>query len=111
MDCGIFLEKNSLSHSMSFTSNAMGGFYLHGHKYGIRYGEYYGSINIESLFNQLATGDGWNKAINIGSVNLTHTSTSSSGTSSIARYETVALTKFEPTMQPYIAIYFWKRTA
>lgn len=96
---------------MSFTSNAMGGFYLHGHKYGIRYGEYYGSINIESLFNQLATGDGWNKPTNIGSVNLTHTSTSSSGTSSIARYETVALTKFESTMQPYIAIYFWKRTA
>lgn len=96
---------------MSFTSNAMGGFYLHGHKYGIRYGEYYGSINIESLFNQLATGDGWNKPKNIGSVNLTHTSTSSSGTSSVARYEVVSLTKFEPTIQPYIAVYFWKRTA
>ena len=102
---------NDGSNSMSFTSNAMGGIYLHGHKYGIRYGEYYGSINIESLFNQLATGDGWNKPENIGSVNLTHTSTASSGTSSVSRYEVVSLTKFEPTIQPYIAVYFWKRTA
>lgn len=96
---------------MSFTSNATGGTYQHGHKYGIRYGEYYGSINIESLFNQTGSGDGWNKPSNIGSVNLAHTSTASSGTSSVARYEAVSLTKFEPTIQPYIAVYFWKRTA
>lgn len=109
---------NDGSNSMSFTALGTGGYYYHAHTYGIRFGEYFGSMNCPQLENTTTlTNDnqqGWNSpAVEAANRSMTHLGNSGYHTSSIASQQIVANTRRNggsPTF-PYIGVYFWRRTA
>lgn len=115
---GVFLAKNSLIKGMSFTALGTGGHYYHSHIYGIRFGEYFGSVNGPQLENTTALTNnnqqGWNSPVNESATrSMPHLGNSGYHTSSIASQQIVANTRRNgdsPTF-PYISVYFWRRTA
>ena len=104
--------------SMSFTALGTGGHYYHSHIYGIRFGEYFGSVNGPQLENTTALTNnnqqGWNSPVNESATrSMPHLGNSGYHTSSIASQQIVANTRRNgdsPTF-PYISVYFWRRTA
>ena len=109
---------NDGSNSMSFTALGTGGYYYHAHTYGIRFGEYFGSVNCPQLENTTVLTNnnqqGWNSPVNESAYrSMTHLGNSGYHTSSIASQQIVANTRRNggsPTF-PYISVYFWRRTA
>lgn len=109
---------NDGSNSMSFTALGTGGHYYHSHTYGIRFGEYFGSVNGPQLENTTVLTNnnhqGWNSPVNESATrSMTHLGNSGYHTSSIVSQQIVANTRRNgdsPTF-PYISVYFWRRTA
>ncbi len=109
---------NDGSNSMSFTALGTGGHYYHAHTYGIRFGEYFGSVNGPQLENTTVLTNnnhqGWNSPVNESATrSMTHLGNSGYHTSNIASQQIVANTRRNgdsPTF-PYISVYFWRRTA
>lgn len=100
--------------SMSFTSLQTGGLYKHNHGYAIRYGEYYGTSNHISLEDTTAIGtSSWKVPERNGSININHSANQSSSSGSVVCYTAYAATRLnsDNLNVPFIAVYFWRRTA
>ncbi len=105
---------NDGSTSMSFTSLQTGGLYKHNHGYAIRYGEYYGTSNHISLEDTTAIGtSSWKVPERNGSININHSANQSSSSGSVQCYTAYAATRLnsDNLNVPFIAVYFWRRTA
>lgn len=99
---------------MSFTSLQTGGLYKHNHGYAIRYGEYYGTSNHISLEDTTAIGtSSWKVPERSGSININHSANQSSSSGSVVCYTAYAATRLnsDNLNVPFIAVYFWRRTA
>lgn len=104
---------NDGSNSMSFTSLGAGGIYKHQHSYGFLYYEYFGTLAKAFLGNWDSKGNVTWKAPEISGQGLPiqHTTTASSSGSATDQYRIDADTTYKEMMPPYIAVYFWHRTA
>lgn len=98
---------------MSFTSLGAGGIYKHQHSYGLLYYEYFGTLAKAFLGNWDSKGNVTWKAPEISGQGLPvqHTTTASSSGSATDQYRIGADTTYKEMMPPYIAVYFWHRTA
>lgn len=101
---------NDGSTSMSFTAGSTGGEYKHDHVYGVKVNEYYGTI--ANLRVRKPDGS-WQDGVKDGAENATFNSSCQGGKRSIntAMYKNESNTSSSSSMQPYITVYFWKRTA
>lgn len=101
---------NDGSTSMSFTANASGGSYSHSHIYGIKVNEYYGSTaNI-----RVRKPDGsWQDGQKDGAENAYFNNSNQAGHKNLntMTYKIESNTSNSSTIQPYITVHFWKRTA
>lgn len=101
---------NDGSTSMSFTANASGGSYSHSHIYGIKVNEYYGSnANI-----RVRKSDGsWQDGAKDGAEYAIFNNSNQAGNKKIntMTYKIESNTSNSRTIQPYIVVYFWRRTA
>lgn len=104
---------NDGSNSMSFTSLSTGGLYNHNHGYAVYYGEYFGSINDVRLQNTTLKGEtSWISPIRSAPIWMKHPNVNSSSESSVDSYVTNSLTGINTQLNvPFIAVYFWRRTA
>lgn len=95
---------------MSFTANASDGSYSHSHIYGIKVNEYYGSnANI-----RVRKSDGsWQDGAKDGAEYAIFNNGNQAGNKKLntMTYKIESNTSNSSTMQPYITVYFWKRTA
>ena len=101
---------NDGSTSMSFTANASGGSYSHSHIYGIKVNEYYGSnANI-----RVRKSDGsWQDGAKDGAEYAIFNNSNQAGNKKLntMTYKIESNTSNSSTIQPYIVVYFWRRTA
>lgn len=101
---------NDGSTSMSFTSNNTGGNYNHNHIYGIKVNEYYGSnANI-----RVRKSDGsWQDGAKDGAEYAIFNNSNQAGNKKLntMTYKIESNTSNSSAMQPYIVVYFWRRTA
>ena len=101
---------NDGSTSMTFTANAFGGSYSHSHIYGIKVNEYYGSnANI-----RVRKPDGsWQDGTKDGAESAIFNNSSQAGNKKLntMTYKIESNTSNSNTMQPYITVYMWRRTA
>jgi hypothetical protein len=101
---------NDGSTSMSFTANASGGSYSHSHIYGIKVNEYYGSnANI-----RVRKSDGsWQDGAKDGAEYAFFNNSNQAGNKKLntMTYKIESNTSNSSAMQPYIVVYFWRRTA
>ena len=101
---------NDGSTSMSFTANASGGSYSHSHIYGIKVNEYYGSnANI-----RVRKSDGsWQDGAKDGAEYAIFNNSNQAGNKKLntMTYKIESNTSNSSTMQSYIVVYFWRRTA
>lgn len=101
---------NDGSTSMSFTANASGGSYSHSHIYGIKVNEYYGSnANI-----RVRKSDGsWQDGAKDGAEYAIFNNSNQAGNKKLntMTYKIESNTSNSSAMQPYIVVYFWRRTA
>ena len=101
---------NDGSTSMSFTSNNTGGNYNHNHIYGIKVNEYYGSnANI-----RVRKSDGsWQDGTKDGAEYAIFNNSNQAGDKKLntMTYKIESNTSNSSTIQPYIVVYFWRRTA
>ena len=101
---------NDGSTSMSFTANASGGSYSHSHIYGIKVNEYYSSTaNI-----RVRKPDGsWQDGQKDGVENAYFNNSNQAGNKNLntLTYKIESNTSNSSTIQPYITVHFWKRTA
>lgn len=101
---------NDGSTSMSFTANASGGSYSHSHIYGIKVNEYYGSnANI-----RVRKSDGsWQDGAKDGAEYAIFNNSNQAGNKKLntMTYKIESNTSNSSTIQPYIVVYFWHRTA
>lgn len=101
---------NDGSTSMSFTANASGGSYSHSHIYGIKVNEYYGSnANI-----RVRKSDGsWQDGAKDGEGYAIFNNSNQAGNKKLntITYKIESNTSNSSAMQPYIVVYFWRRTA
>lgn len=101
---------NDGSTSMSFTANASGGSYSHSHIYGIKVNEYYGSnANI-----RVRKSDGsWQAGAKDGAEYAIFNNSNQAGNKKLntMTYKIESNTSNSSAMQPYIVVYFWRRTA
>lgn len=95
---------------MSFTANASGGSYSHSHIYGIKVNEYYGAT--ANLRVRKPDGS-WQDGAKDGTENAYFNNSSQAGNKSLdtITYKIESNTSNSSTMQPYIVVYFWRRTA
>lgn len=99
---------------MSFTSLAVGGLYRHNHYYAINYGEFYGTANFLNLENSTLDGKlSWSAPKKTStSINMNHTAYTSAAGGTVDGYAAYAQTRTNSDSAfPYIAVYFWRRTA
>lgn len=101
---------NDGSTSMSFTANASGGSYSHSHIYGIKVNEYYGSnANI-----RVRKPDGsWQDGAKDGAEYAIFNNSNQAGNKKLntMTYKIESNTSNSSTIQPYIVVYFWRRSA
>lgn len=85
-----------------------GGSKTHTHTYGIRYGEYYGTVGAPiKLYNN----GSWQNSTTSGNDTYSHTTTTGTASGSIVNYQGTASTTSGSNLQPYITCYMYKRTA
>lgn len=101
---------NDGSTSMSFTANASGGSYSHSHIYGVKVNDYYsGNANI-----RVRKSDGsWQDGVKDGTEYAFFNNSNQAGNKKLntMTYKIESNTSNSSAMQPYIVVYFWRRTA
>ena len=111
------------SQCMSFTSSSTGGEYQHYHAVQVGYTLMYGAVTngIETkaiMVSKLADKSGWSEAVkDIGygrtqkiNAGVEYSFKDISGSYADARSSTGTTSK-SSSIQPYITVYFWRRTA
>lgn len=95
---------------MSFTSNNTGGSYNHNHIYGIKVNEYYSDV---SNFRVRKSDGSWQDGTKDGTGNAYFNKSCQSANKELNTntYKIVSNTSNSSTMQPYITVYMWRRTA
>lgn len=95
---------------MSFTANNTGGEYNHNHIYGVKINEYYGAT--ANLRVRKPNGS-WQDGAKDGAENASFNSCYQKSYSNLntMTYKVESNTSNSSTIQPYIVVYFWRRTA
>lgn len=95
---------------MSFTANASGGSYSHSHIYGIKVNEYYGAT--ANLRVRKPDGS-WQDGAKDGAEYAIFNNSNQAGNKKLntMTYKIESNTSNSSAMQPYIVVYFWRRTA
>lgn len=95
---------------MSFTSNNTGGSYNHDHIYGIKVNEYYSAT---ANFRVRKSDGSWQDGINDGTGNayFNNSCQASNKKLNTNTYKIESNTSNSSTIQPYITVYMWRRTA
>lgn len=100
---------------MSFTANSEGGKYKHQHRYGLLYGEYFGlrSRELKLLTYDKKGESRWQIASSAGyqAQDTFNNGNPSAAAQSANQYVNYANTELQDNLQPYISVYFWRRTA
>ena len=101
---------NDGSTSMSFTSNNTGGKYNHNHIYGIKLNEYYSATS--NLRVRKPDGS-WQGGIKDGTGHAYFNNCSQAANKELNTdtYKIESNTSNSSTIQPYIVVFFWRRTA
>lgn len=101
---------NDGSTSMSFTANNTGGKYNHNHIYGIKLNEYYSATS--NLRVRKPDGS-WQGGIKDGTGHAYFNNCSQAANKELNTdtYKTESNTSNSSTIQPYIVVFFWRRTA
>lgn len=101
---------NDGSTSMSFTSNNTGGKYNHNHIYGIKLNEYYSATS--NLRVRKPDGS-WQGGIKDGTgyAYFNNCSQAANKELNTNTYKIESNTSNSSTIQPYIVVFFWRRTA
>lgn len=98
------------SKCMSFTANNTGGKYNHNHIYGIKLNEYYSAIS--NLRVRKSDGS-WQDGIKDGTGHAYFNNCSQAANKELNTdtYKIESNTSNSSTIQPYIVVFFWRRTA
>lgn len=98
------------SKCMSFTANITGGSYKHNHIYGIKVNEYYSATS--NLRVRKSDGS-WQDGIKDGKGHAYFNNCSQSANKELNTdtYKIESNTSNSSTIQPYIVVFFWRRTA
>ena len=101
---------NDGSTSMSFTANNTGGNYNHNHIYGIKLNEYYGAT---ANFRVRKPDGSWQDGAKDGAEYAIFNNSNQAGDKKLntMTYKIESNTSNSSAMQPYIVVYFWRRTA
>lgn len=101
---------NDGSTSMSFTTNSTGGSYKHNHIYGIKVNEYY---SVTSNLRVRKSDGSWQGGIRDGTGHAYFNNCSQAGNKELNTdtYKIESNTSNSGTIQPYIVVFFWRRTA
>lgn len=101
---------NDGSTSMSFTANSTGGNYNHNHIYGIKLNEYYGAT---ANFRVRKPDGSWQDGAKDGAEYAIFNNSNQAGDKKLntMTYKIESNTSNSSAMQPYIVVYFWRRTA
>lgn len=101
---------NDGSTSMSFTANSTGGSYKHNHIYGIKVNEYY---SVTSNLRVRKSDGSWQDGIRDGTGHAYFNNCSQAGNKELntVTYKIESNTSNSGTIQPYIVVFFWRRTA
>ena len=101
---------NDGSTSMSFTANSTGGSYKHNHIYGIKVNEYYSATS--NLRVRKPDGS-WQGGIKDGTGHAYFNNCSQAANKELNTdtYKIESNTSNSSTIQPYIVVFFWRRTA
>ena len=101
---------NDGSTSMSFTANSTGGSYKHNHIYGIKVNEYYSATS--NLGVRKPDGS-WQGGIKDGTGHAYFNNCSQAANKELNTdtYKIESNTSNSGTIQPYIVVFFWRRTA
>lgn len=100
---------NDGSTSMSFTANSTGGSYKHNHIYGIKVNEYY---SVTSNLRVRKSDGSWQGGIRDGTGHAYFNNCSQAGNKELNTdtYKIESNTSNSGTIQPYIIVFFWRRT-
>lgn len=100
---------NDGSTSMSFTANNTGGKYNHDHIYGIKLNEYY---SITSNLRVRKSDGSWQDGIKDGTGHAYFNNCSQAANKELNTdtYKIESNTSNSGTIQPYIVVFFWRRT-
>lgn len=98
------------SKCMSFTANNTGGKYNHNHIYGIKLNEYY---SVTSNLRVRKSDGSWQGGIRDGTGHAYFNNCSQAGNKELNTdtYKIESNTSNSGTIQPYIVVFFWRRTA
>lgn len=98
------------SKCMSFTANITGGSYKHNHIYGIKVNEYYSATS--NLRVRKSDGS-WQGGIKDGTGHAYFNNCSQAANKELNTdtYKIESNTSNSGTIQPYIVVFFWRRTA
>lgn len=101
---------NDGSTSMSFTANNTGGKYNHNHIYGIKVNEYY---SVTSNLRVRKSDGSWQGGIRDGTGHAYFNNCSQAGNKELNTdtYKIESNTSNSGAIQPYIVVFFWRRTA
>lgn len=101
---------NDGSTSMSFTANSTGGSYKHNHIYGIKVNKYYSATS--NLRVRKPDGS-WQGGIKDGTGHAYFNNCSQAANKELNTdtYKIESNTSNSGTIQPYIVVFFWRRTA
>lgn len=101
---------NDGSTSMSFTANSTGGSYKHNHIYGIKVNEYY---SVTSNLRVRKSDGSWQGGIKDGTGHAYFNNCSQAANKELNTdtYKIESNTSNSGTIQPYIVVFFWRRTA
>lgn len=101
---------NDGSTSMSFTANSTGGSYKHNHIYGIKVNEYY---SVTSNLRVRKPDGSWQGGIKDGTgyAYFNNCSQAANKELNTDTYKIESNTSNSGTIQPYIVVFFWRRTA
>lgn len=101
---------NDGSTSMSFTPLSSGGKYKHDHTINVITTDYYGmvaSVYLKNGDGSFANGVQYSEKKN--GLNVPSNITSSKNADNVNQWSTSATTSGKDTMQPYLAVYYWRR--
>lgn len=101
---------NDDSTTMSFTSNNTGGKYNHNHIYGIKINEYYSDTSYLRVRNPDGSWEGGIKD-GTGYAYFNNCSQPANKELNTDTYKVESNTSNSSTIQPYIVVFFWRRTA